>query len=67
MINELESIEKYKAGTLRGQAVLDLFSLLLRTGRVWELGFGKFALSLIDRGFMNSKGDIIYRRKYNEY
>jgi hypothetical protein len=59
MINELESIEKYKAGTLRGQAVLDLFSLLLRTGRVWDLGFGKFAGALINRGLLTPGGDII--------
>jgi len=37
MFNELESIDKYKAGTLRGQAVLELFSYLLKTGQ--GLGF----------------------------
>lgn len=50
MINELESIEKYKAGTLRGQDVLDLFSYLLKSGKVWDLGFGNYAENLIARG-----------------
>ena len=59
MVNELETIEKYKAGTLRGQAVLELFSYLLKSGKVWDLGFGKFAGALISRGYITPGGDII--------
>lgn len=66
MINELESIEKYKAGTLRGQEVLNLFSYLLKSGKVWDLGFGNYAKILIDRGYLEPGGNIIkghYERK----
>ena len=59
MINELESIDKYKAGILRGQEVLELFSYLLKTGRVWDLEFGKFAGNLIDRGYLSESGAIL--------
>ena len=59
MINELETIEKYKAGTLRGQAVLELFSYLLKSGKVWDLGFGRFAGVLISRGYLAGNGDIL--------
>jgi len=59
MINELESIDKYKAGTLRGQEVLELFSYLLKSGKVWDLGFGKFVNSLIIRGYLSESGVIL--------
>jgi hypothetical protein len=59
MINELESIEKYKAGTLRGQEVLDLFSYLAKTGKIWELGFGNFFNNLVARGYLAGNGDIL--------
>jgi hypothetical protein len=59
MINELEFIAKYKAGELRGQEVLDLFSYLIKTGKVWELGFGKYAGALIDRGYISKAGEIL--------
>ena len=59
MINELESIENYKAGTLRGQEVLELFSYLMKSGKVWELGFGKFFNNLVARGYLSGNGDIL--------
>ena len=58
MINEFESIDLYRAGKLRGQAVLELFSYLLKSGKVWDLGFGKFAGALISRGYITPGGDI---------
>ena len=59
MFNELESIDKYKAGTLRGQAVLELFSYLLKSGKVWDLGLGKYAGALISRGYLSESGAIL--------
>ena len=58
-INLLENIIAYEQGELRGQEVLELFSYLLKSGKVWDLGFGKFAGALINRGLITPGGDII--------
>jgi hypothetical protein len=59
--NELDYIMRYESGELRGGEVLELFSHLLKTGRVWHLqgSYGRYAEILIKRGYLSPEGNIL--------
>jgi len=59
--NLVTSIMQYDAGELKGNDVIDLFSHLIKTGRVWTLqgSYGRMAQNLIDRGYLSNKGTIL--------
>ena len=57
----VDYIMAYEAGELRGSQVLELFSQLIKNGQAWSLqgSYGRMAGSLIGRGYISSKGDIL--------
>jgi hypothetical protein len=62
--NEVDYIIAYEQGELRGDKVIELFSHLIKTGRAWSLQgslYGRFAESLIKRGYISEKGKILIR------
>jgi hypothetical protein len=60
-IDEKNYITSYKAGTLRGNKVIELFSELIKNGEAWsfENSYKKMALSLIERGYLTDNGKIL--------
>jgi len=59
--NLVDNIIAYEQGDLRGQKVLELFSHLIKSGQAWTLqgSYGRMAESLIDRGYLSAKGEIL--------
>jgi len=60
-IDEKNYITSYKAGTLRGNKVIELFSELIKNGEAWsfENSYKKMAHSLIERGYLADNGKIL--------
>lgn len=60
-IDEKNYITAYEAGTLRGNKVIELFSELLVSGKIWDLqgSYKKMAHSLIERGYLADNGEIL--------
>ena len=54
----------YENGELTDRKTLDLFSELIRTGQAWSLQghYGRTAQAIIDSGWINSKGEINYKK-----
>jgi hypothetical protein len=63
MIDLLDMMEDYEAGSLDTEETLELFAELIRTGRVWNLGdpYLNEALHLINGGYATSGGKITSR------
>lgn len=61
----MDKIIDYEMGMLNEAETLELFSMLLRTGQVWQLQghYGRTAQDLIHRGVLTISGEhgIAYR------
>ena len=57
----VDQIIAYEAGELKGNEVIKLFSKLIKNGMAWSLqgSYGRMAESLINRGYLSAKGDIL--------
>ena len=55
------NIIAYEGGELNGEATLELFSHLIRSGMAWSLQghYGRTAVSLIDNGYLSKEGKIL--------
>lgn len=59
--NEVEYMAEYERGELRGNKVIELFSHLIKTGKLGKLDwtYRKFSASIILRGFLSTTGEIL--------
>jgi len=59
--NQLDYIMRYEAGELSDNQGLELFAHLIKNGLAWSLQghYGRTARSLIDGGYISSKGKIL--------
>lgn len=59
--DQLDYIMRFESGELRGGEILELFANLIKTGLAWKLqgSYGRFAVNLIDRGYLSTKGEIL--------
>ena len=55
------NIISHESGELDGNETLELFSHLIKNGMAWTLqgAYGRAASSLIDNGYISSKGKIV--------
>ena len=53
------SLAAYEAGEMTTEEVIDLFSVLIKSGFAWQLQghYGRYAQVLIDAGTLTSNGD----------
>ena len=61
MNNTINLIIAYENGELDNADILKLFSTLIKSGHAWTLQgcYGRTARSLIDEGYINTKGKIL--------
>ena len=58
--NLVDNIIEYEAGELSDKKTLQLFSYLVKTGKVWSLQgcYGRTATALIEDGWLDRQGNI---------
>jgi len=58
--NLVDFIMRYEEGQLDNDAVIELFSHLIKTGKVWQLqgSYGRSAIDFIKSGIIDDKGKI---------
>lgn len=58
-----DKIIAYETGEIEGNRVLELFSELIKNGRVWTLQghYGRMATNLINSGYLDRRGKILKR------
>jgi len=66
MDSEVDLIISYESGELSNEKTLELFSELIKTGKVWHLqgSYGRMAHQLIENGFLDNQGNIL--RQFEE-
>jgi hypothetical protein len=59
--NLVDNIIAYESGELSDKKTLQLFSYLVKTGKVWSLQgcYGRTATALIEDGWLNRQGNIL--------
>jgi hypothetical protein len=60
-MNRSSQILAYERGELDAEGFMDLFSGLVADGTAWSLqgSYGRTALALIERGYLDSDGSIL--------
>ena len=59
--NLVDNIIEYESGKLSDKKTLQLFSYLIKTGKVWSLQgcYGRTASALIEDGWLDRQGKIL--------
>ena len=65
--NLVDFIMRYEEGQLDNEAVIELFSHLIKSGKAWSLqgSYGRSAMNFIKAGIIDDKGKI-NRKKLEE-
>ena len=60
-MDTINLISAYESGELENKNILKLFSKIIKNGQAWILQghYGRTASSLIEAGYINSKGKIL--------
>jgi len=65
MLNQVDNIIAYEQGELDGNAMLNPFASLVKTGMVWSLqgSYGRQAAYLIQRGYLTPAGERTFKEE----